>query len=202
MKFSEALQTILIGLLGLVIGAMAVSAYLRVSAPPGSSHTTRLNFSFSTGNAETRNLAKGWWSPEAWGTWSIAKEAEIMLPPISPQPGNVSLEFALDLYVRPPTTPRQTLRLTLNGQEILLIEATKQTTGQVYAASVPDQIFNGNKPNILTFEIGSPTSPQEAGDSADPRKLGVALRSVAISYAPRVVYECATELMPSSCGGR
>ncbi|MBS0241793.1 MAG: hypothetical protein JSS20_06415 [Proteobacteria bacterium] len=80
------------------------------------------------------------------------------------------------------------MKVDLNGHTATTIDVETGVAEKTYVVAVPTGTLSKDKPNKMVFSIGYPVSPAEAGLGADPRKLGVGLRQIEISFVPAVVY--------------
>ena len=120
-------------------------------------------------------LGPGWSTPEGWGTWSIARTAQIVLPPL---PGGHRWQLHID------GTP------FLEG---LAAGASRRMTIEAGDHKIDLAFVEGRIPPALSIEVGAEeagrgvtlaftfadaASPASLGISEDPRTLGLAVRSL------------------------
>jgi GT2 family glycosyltransferase len=127
------------------------------------------------GDAGVWLLGPGWSTPEAWGTWSRATTAHIVLPPLAG-------EHAWRLHV---DGTAYLDGLAAGASRRLLLTAGHETCAVSFAAGVtppavsievgPDHARRGV---TLSFTFPDAVSPAALGLTADTRLLGFAVRSL------------------------
>ncbi len=128
-----------------------------------------------------RYLGKGWSHKESWGIWTDGSSAELRLVLDEP-PTDGEFELFLKIQLFPPR--KQKIRVSLNGTQIGEIstdlnEVRLGTETKEVCFSLDGTLLR--KENLVVFEIEKPTSPQELGNSRDPRKLGLGMLSFQIN---------------------
>jgi hypothetical protein len=124
---------------------------------------------FQHGEPGTRILGRGWWAPDAFGTWSRGREAVLVLP--VEHDGPLKLAFEITPFV----TTDQVL-VTVDGAPAARWRFSNQELAdEQRTLAVPARL--GRRHVALRF-ASRPRSPLAAGYSGDPRPLGLALRSL------------------------
>ncbi|MBS0630727.1 MAG: hypothetical protein JSS11_02355 [Verrucomicrobia bacterium] len=122
-------------------------------------------------------LGRGWSYPEETRTWSEEASAGLALQ-VSPVHGLVILSFRCEPFTSD-KTPTQVVRLAAGGQ----IQGEWMITqpGDYHALlSLPV----GTETITMEFQFRNAHSPLDAGLSADPRKLGIALNRLSLHPLP------------------
>jgi hypothetical protein len=139
--------------------------------------------------ALTRMLIYGFSEPEDWGVWTDDEEACWLGALVEPPHHDISL----DLSIRPFVHDRhRRIDVAIIGNGQVLGEWAfkhRRTTGmqtEQVSMTVPMSVFKGRRYLSVTFRIRSPASPQEAGISADARRLGLGLLSAVLRPADRL----------------
>lgn len=131
------------------------------------------------------NLSAGWSSPEPWGVWSSGSEAALSLNPPSGLDTDATLSVEASSYVGP-KNPSLVVRVLVNGGlcgtwVFRFQDGDRQP--KMRRIRIPREYINRSRPVKIVFQFDSPRSPLELGDSNDPRKLGLGLRSIVLDPA-------------------
>jgi glycosyltransferase involved in cell wall biosynthesis len=120
-------------------------------------------------------LGSGWARNEPWGVWSTGKKADLTLrlePGLDPCRIIVSGRM-----FRHHKTLEAGGRALINGRRAAELTATEDQPSVTFCIDVtPDDLKAGTV--LLEFLIDAPTSPAEAGMSADTRSLGFGLERI------------------------
>jgi hypothetical protein len=130
--------------------AARLAAHLERS-PPSVARTLRM----VAGDESTQILRSGWSAPEWQGVWSDGDRAEIEIDPR----GATKLRFHGHAY------SGARLRLVVDGRELFSGRAR-------YLFNAQFEIDSG-RPLRLVFEFDELTTPKQAGENDDTRRLGV-----------------------------
>jgi hypothetical protein len=117
---------------------------------------------------------KGWSSPEAWGTWTVAPFANLLPIPIPESVANSDLLVEADaqgFIAKPGQSQRIALRA--NGVVVDNWVFTEAAPQHPVMARIPNAIFKGQSSLKLSFDISNPASPLSVGLSTDSRDLGM-----------------------------
>lgn len=119
----------------------------------------------------------GWSGAEHWGRWTDGDRASLHYALAEPAAGDV-LEFDVRSYVSG-EPPRQRVAVRVNSQAQPDWVFTREIPRQIARIPVPDGATE------LEIEFGFPDarSPQQAGESADPRLLGIGVGAICLSQA-------------------
>ncbi len=133
---------------------------------------------FMGGSAGAELLAKGWWPPESWGTWSSGFDAEITLRPTA-RVSSLSLEANALLADK---HSHQAVDVRINNVSILSTRLTNATANKidiVLPASVQELVAEQGVLRIQ-FHFPHAISPHELGISEDERKLAIGLLALTV----------------------
>jgi hypothetical protein len=127
-------------------------------------------------------LISGWSILEPTGRWTTGREAVLAW---SVRGEEDELELCLDghafLHEKAPT---KLVELWIDGKKItqwqFRLDAANPFPARV---AIPRRLVRDRDVLMLTFVIQSPCSPAEVGESADPRPLGILLRSMSLDRA-------------------
>ncbi len=173
--------TVLAGLAVLLLGLIAQIGCNKsnesASNSPSNSATTdvvgkRIEFK-SGGNSEPYRVS-GWSTTETEFTWSEGTSAKVTLP-ISPSPGGLSLKVTMAALIHDPELPFQPVEIYANGQKI--VELQVGDTAE-FVAAIPGEIAKNGGALTIEFRMPKAVSPKALGLNADPRVLGVCVRSM------------------------
>ncbi len=135
-------------------------------------------FDFSTSHNQSL-LNQGWFTPEAWGVWSEGtQKASITLPIIPKQSGNkLIIHVSFHAFVTK-EFPVRKINVLVNSN---LVDSLIFDYGMDYCNWSYNMVIDKveDVDNLkLAFGVENPISPEEAGVSADTRKLGIGLRNI------------------------
>ncbi len=120
-------------------------------------------------------LPHGWTVTESTGIWSIGPSAKIVLPGFLPFSGT-GLEFGFDALPRPEDLDPLEIAVAVNGRPTTTWTLEHGATGP-WNCPLPDTWKRGQDVEIA-LSLSSLMSPQTLGINADPRPLGIMLRSI------------------------
>lgn len=132
--------------------------------------------SVAAGQPGTSLLGAGWSAPEDWGVWSDGPLATLVLrlPPEKP----VTLTVSANALPRR-QSPTRAVAVLVGGAVVgTWIIGPEQATFSVTLPPSPGPAL------VVRLRIEDPVSPIQMGLGEDPRRLGVALRSVRLDPAP------------------
>jgi hypothetical protein len=135
---------------------------------------------FSTAGRATPFLATGWSVAEVWGRWSDGPTAGVVLPEILMSAGKSQVTgLEIDAYAFVTENfPVQTVNVFANGQQVGRMEFAFSVPDRVIQIPLPADLVRPDQAVRLRFEIESPRSPADVGQSVDGRKLGIAMRKL------------------------
>lgn len=137
----------------------------------GGSGDIKINFADSSSIAKHLSYVRGIYSPpELWGAWSIDRNINFVFKEPLPE------EFDLMMDVRAFAGNVGANFFVEIGNSSFPFEVKKDFT------SVKIRIINRLKLNHFNIKIPHPISPKEMGDGNDDRKLGIAIRSLEITW--------------------
>ena len=139
----------------------------------------RIDIAFGTAGNTASHLGAGWSGQENGFCWSIDDLSVVTIPPLQP-----AEEFCLTMDVVPfvhlPAVPRQRLGVRINGAPVHSIDTL---TRGVVTVTLPGALLQGVDPVEIVFEHPDATSPRQANQQKDDRRLAVAFRSLSIAPA-------------------
>jgi amino acid adenylation domain-containing protein len=125
-------------------------------------------------------LEGNWSSSESWGVWSDGGRAAVTFD-ASSLPELFRVEIKAKTFP-PRTRVKQQIRVSHNGK--LLKTLSNWRRNRKFIVEVQKQTTEPGTFTSVTFDIESPTSPQELKMSADSRKLGIGLISLRFKKQP------------------
>lgn len=128
------------------------------------------------GNSEPYRTS-GWSKTEPEFTWSKGTSAKISLP-ISASPAGLTLKIVMAALIQEPDLPLQPVEVYANGQKI--VEWQVGNTAE-FAAAIPGEITKNGGTLEIEFRTPKAASPKALGISADPRVLGICVRTVELA---------------------
>jgi hypothetical protein len=125
---------------------------------------------FGSGGNSAPFKLKGWGGAEAWGSWTIASAASLIIPtPSSPH----GLRLVLDTVAfLPRASDTKRLTVIVNGTQLGTVDYDQETSARTLSFDLPAQVLHDPFLSI-EFAIDKPLSPKELGLSDDTRKLGI-----------------------------
>lgn len=111
-------------------------------------------------------LGDGWSSQEVWGVWNDGNLARLSLPYL---PGQREATMALIAHARARKVQR--IEVLVDGVEVGQFSIPRDGSSIVIPLPPTDR----PKVAAVTLRVAGAYSPQDAGESPDPRKLGVGL---------------------------
>lgn len=141
---------------------------------------TVIDFSF-LGNAQ-RYLKEGWGDPEEEHSWTVANYASMEIP-LNKSASDLILSAIIRPHAFPGKIPKQDITLFVNDHKLTTWSLDGPAGFSQYRLHIPSKLISslGGKPLTLGFKIPYATSPLEIQTSSDPRKLGVAFKSLTLS---------------------
>jgi hypothetical protein len=135
----------------------------------------------------TEVLASGWDRiEEGTGVWSLTAAPQIALPGHLDLADVPALAFELDTLPRPRDHPPLQIELWSAGRRLVVWDFAQSTSGTWICPVVHSPTGQGFE---ITFRINALASPAMLGINADPRMLGLLLRSIAPAEMPEQVSE-------------
>ncbi len=156
--------------LGIHVGSLAVEPVDR-RVPVGE------EVHFCTGSGAERLLGEGWSAPEPTGVWTDGDEARLALRLTGSPPAAV--ELVLDVV--PFLTPEHaTLQVEVwMGEERVAVQTFRHGEAvRPLRVHLPDALMDAKRRVLLDLRLRHPVRPIDLGLSADPRRLGLHLRSL------------------------
>lgn len=155
-------------------------AFVIVSTKCLNHYTFGEKLSLTAGSDTIGYLKSGWHAPEEWGTWS-AKEAVLDLQLPAGVTGALNLIVEAQGFIVP-KHPSQTVVVTVNGTKVAAWSFNAQSAAGERRATIPAGLIKDGK---MTIDFASPDaiSPVALGLSADPRVIGIGLKSFVIEAA-------------------
>ena len=127
---------------------------------------------FAKGGGGQRYTSWGWSHPEDWGVWTDGEQARLSFELERRPNGGLMLLLHSRGFVTP-SRPHLEVQPTLNGRP--LEEFVLEDSWATHRLTLPSWLIPERPVLDLRFLIRSATSPAEAGVSADPRRLGLAV---------------------------
>jgi hypothetical protein len=132
----------------------------------------RIDFK-TEGNWEPYRLS-GWSNAEAQFTWSEGTVAKLALP-ISANPAGLKLKLIAGALIHEPDLPSQPVEVYANSQKIAEWQVGNAAE---FTAMIPGELTTAGGTLTLEFRTPKATSPKALGVNADPRVLGICVRSL------------------------
>ncbi len=127
------------------------------------------------GNSVTY-LGSGWGDPEDWGAWTVGDRAEMCFPLAVPLGSSAVLTFEAMPYLN---SRHPTLEADLLYKDVVVGHRTFHHQGFVTVrVEIAADLIAGDCRPCVIFQIYRPRSPLDAGESSDPRQLGLGLKSL------------------------
>lgn len=150
------------------------------SETPGASVPLGDDISVAAGQPGTALLGSGWSAPEDWGVWSDGPLATLVLrlrPPETP------IALTLRAYALPRRkSPTRTVAVLVGGA---VVQTWTMGPEQAwFTAALPPPATPAQAALVVQLRIEDAQSPSQMRVGEDPRRLGVALRSVRLDPAP------------------
>lgn len=129
-------------------------------------------------NHKTYHLAQGWSPPEAWGTWSQGKNAEILLR-VPPQAQRLVIEA---LAFVQPTHLEQNVVFSINGIHALSTRLTQLQGNRIEIALTPaiQQAVASDTMMRIEVQLPDAISPKQLGLGGDERVMGLGMKSLTV----------------------
>ncbi|MDX9670474.1 MULTISPECIES: DUF6311 domain-containing protein [unclassified Pseudomonas] len=127
-----------------------------------------------TFNRSTRQLAKGWSTPEAWGTWSDGQDAELLL---RVSPGTRAIVIDALAFAMPPNLSQRVI-VSINGVEAY---STRLTQVQGNRLEIPLSAAQAAEENLtVRLQLPDAISPKKLGFNDDARVMGLGLKTLTV----------------------
>lgn len=129
------------------------------------------------------SFGSGWSSPEAWGTWSDAGQATIVIHSSEMSDKALKLSFFAHAFLVP-RHPKLAVSISVNGTVLHKIDYIYPTgTNEAERdVTIPAAVVAAGKGMLkIQFNMDKPASPASVGLSADPRLLGLGMVWLKIS---------------------
>ncbi len=127
-----------------------------------------------TFNRSTRQLVKGWSTPEAWGTWSDGQDAQLLL---RVAPGSHALVIEALAFAMPPNLSQRVI-VSINGVEALSTRLTQVQGNRLEiplsAAQIAEEYLN------VQLHLPDAVSPKKLGFNDDARVMGLGLQTLTV----------------------
>ena len=156
--------------LGIHIGSVAVEPVDRRVAVGEDVH-------FGTGSGAERLLVEGWSAPEPTGVWTDGEEARLALRLTGSPPTAVELVLDVVPFVTPEHATLQ-VEVWTHEERVALQTFRHDEDVQPLRVHLPDALMDANRGVVLDLRLRHPVRPIDLGLSADPRRLGLHLRSL------------------------
>lgn len=148
-----------------------------------------LNYSFqrllfSSGEKGSSYLREGWSSSEAWGTWSVGKNATVALDlPADAPKTDYEITIEAQGYVVENKHLKQKVNVLVNNNAVgsLVYDGTSPVVNTIKISknSIPSE-KNGERIFNIEFVLNNAVSPSDLEISGDVRKLGIGLISLQV----------------------
>jgi hypothetical protein len=130
---------------------------------------------FTTRGDSERFKVSGMWTAEEGGSWTIGKEARLMLIPVPSEGGPLRLSGAFHAFT-PAQRPVLRSTVLVNGVRVGEWSATvADGWGFVRSVVIPSEAISARLHLELEIRMSSVLSPASIGPSTDGRELGLAL---------------------------
>ncbi len=152
------------------------------AAPPPRPHAdppARVDLTFGADGNSEPSTGFGWSKPENGFTWSIEDRSLLTIdaPPVA---SDYWLEMDVIPYMAPPSVPRQTLAVSINGTPVHRFEVLER--GMV-GCSVPGDLVQGRETVEILLEHPCAASPRDVAGENDERRLAIAFRTISLVCA-------------------
>lgn len=132
---------------------------------------------------------QGWSEPEAWGRWSINREATIQMRLADPSRHDLDLELFMGALVSG-SHPCQEVGILVNEKEITrqpLCMGKGAEQASFYRVTLARELLRAD--GIIDIRLVTPDSisPKKLGLSSDDRVLGIGLRTLKLSVSQKQV---------------
>jgi hypothetical protein len=157
------------------------SGLVALYSPALSRMSRRLKFSepilFTDGQRVTDFIRFGWSNQEPTHRWTEGPRAGLSIRLRDQPDKDLLLRLKANAYLGG-GLPYQTIGVVVNGREV----ATWQMKGlDWYQSVIPTDLVSEDGLVEVVFNISDPRSPDEVGESADTRKLGIAAHKLIIA---------------------
>jgi len=135
---------------------------------------------FDESGAGRLYIARGWWDPENWGTWSSDGKSLLRMR-LDPRPKNamvVTLDTRMMLGRK---LPQRELRIEANGVRIGEASYTEANPIQKLRLDLPEGLVKDDGVLELRFIVTPRATPWTAGVADDDRLIGVGLTELRIA---------------------
>ncbi len=173
----QKIWTRLVIMLAIVASGFSFLIYSGKYDKPASVYTLGDSISYyKTEDNARKYMLSGWSRQEKGYTWTDGNEASMLFDVQNIGDKNLLLQIRAFAYL-PGGLPCQTVDVYVND---IKTASWKITDEAWHEAEIPHTAA-GNGLIKIKFTISDPTSPKEIGESADGRKLGIAVKELIIS---------------------
>ena len=143
-----------------------------------------VDYSFADSNAPTTWKLDGWGDAEPWGTWTVGRTAR-MVPDIHILPDrDLVLTISASAFLAP-AHPAVHVSVVVNDAPVGEWAYGLGQPDQPRSVSIPRAVLERRMPPEVRLDIVDPISPLELGVSSDERRLGLAVREIALAEEVR-----------------
>jgi hypothetical protein len=129
------------------------------------------------GSLSHEMLGSGWSTPEATHRWTEGKESRVILPLPAGPARDLNLVIEGGAFVHD-NHPRLGMAVLVNDVSVTILEYN-QNSPSTRSVQIPAGVaFKLADEMNITFQFDKPISPKESGFNADPRVLGLTLKSL------------------------
>jgi hypothetical protein len=150
-----------------------------IAPQPPSAPQGRVDVAFGADGNSEPSTGFGWSKPENGFTWSI-EDRSLLTIDAPPAASDYWLEMDVIPYMAPPSVPRQTLTVSVNGTAIHRFEPLER--GMI-GCSVPGALVHGRDTVEILLEHPCAASPRDVAGENDERRLAIAFRTVSLVCA-------------------
>lgn len=136
---------------------------------------------YKASSPDNRTLAHGWNEAEANGVWSQGSNSQIVLPLSESVKSSLRVKTSFAAFIRP-ANPQMEIKFSVNGTELSAIKLDlKQVSIEDFSFSVPKTLLKDREKLVIDIDYSRAVSPQEIGEGADTRKLGINLQKMQLT---------------------
>jgi hypothetical protein len=142
------------------------------------------DIAFARGTAGTEILGTGWYDPEAWGVWSGAGDALLLLPLPAAAGGDLVLTATAHAFLQA-AHPHQEVEVWVGGEKLATWSFTLDRNRGPRSVTIPAETVRRVAGRTLPVRLVvlDAASPAGLGAGPDPRSLGMGLLSLRLSPA-------------------
>jgi hypothetical protein len=136
------------------------------------------------GTPGTEILSFGWYDPEAWGVWSKAGSALLLLPVPAEARGDLVLTATAHAFLHA-AHPHQEVEVWVEGEKLATWSFTLDRNRGPRSVAIPAETVRRAAGRTLPVRLVvlDAVSPASLGAGPDPRSLGMGLLSLRLSPA-------------------